>query len=384
MPDIRSTRMRRNPTQFQHAAQKLAELANWLSVHVLAIVAYVHTVELFFPRSLSYAARQHILTLLRKLDHPKYADDPRRGIRFKPSVYDGDLQGYRLIVNEPSLALLRVLDQLAVKYGATVSRVDVAIDWRTRKTHEAEWLVQYLLKYTLLRWRRKQDMRDVATWWPTTYYWCGKKRSRRSRDLVLYLKNDGRYGDRDYYAHLELRFFSTQSCRGRHQGWYRPRDLLALNPAHLFDHHLRLNFDIDRYIDQSIRREVRDLMTASRDHPRASTPAAQWIEARFESGRFLARRCRQLWNVLGHDRAQWLKDHAPRSIKTTVSIEVMAIPTELAWPVRLEGGPRTALVMTTPETPAQLTPPIPKTPMESTQPLPNPIGAEMTASTASE
>jgi len=346
MPRInRPRRARKQSRKFTSAADKLTELARWLLGHVLAVRVSVHSIEMFLPRSLTYAGQQHILTQLRSL-HDPHADDPRRSIRLKHSVYHGVLQGYRLIVNEPCPALLPVLDRLAAIHGATVARVDVAVDWLTRTTDEAKWLESFLLKYALLRWRRKQAMRDVATWWPTTHYWC-QRRPRRSRDLVLYVKNDG---DRDY-AHLELRFFGTQSCR--RQGWHRPLDLLALDPAALFERHVRLSFDIDRYIQQSVRRQVNDAMMAARDVSR-SRPIHP-VRANWETGAWLAAHIRAAWESSGCYRAQWLKDHAPRSIRTPASLlQVMAIPTELT-PVRT----------------APFTPPLPKTPMKSSNPSTN-------------
>jgi len=348
MPRInRPRRAGKQCRKFTSAADKLTDLAWWLLDHVLAIRASVHSVEMFFPHSLTYAVQQHILTQLRNL-HDPYADDPRRSIRLKQSIYHGVLQGYRLIVNEPCPALLPVLDRLAAKHRATVARVDVAVDWITRTTDDAKWLEAFLLKYALLRWRRRQAMRDVATWWPSTHYWC-QKRPRRSRDLVLYVKNDG---DRDY-AHLELRFFSTQSCR--RQGWHRPLDLLALDPGGLFQRHVRLSFDIDRYVQQSVRRQVKDAMMAARAVPR-SRPLLP-ILAKWDSGAWLARHIRAAWERSGCYRAQWLRDHAPRSFSSTASLlQVMAIPTEL-------GAMIVAPVRTAP-----LTPPLPKTSMKSSNP----------------
>src|SRR5262245_17374212 len=122
MPSRGRPRPARKRRRGARAEGKPNDLARWLACHVLATRASVHSIEMFFPRSLSYAVRQHILTQLRDLHDPYRVDDPRRSIWFEDSVYDGVLQGFRLIVNQP-YPLLPVLDQLAAEHGATVARV---------------------------------------------------------------------------------------------------------------------------------------------------------------------------------------------------------------------------------------------------------------------
>ena len=286
------------------AAINHSVFAAWIAANALTTTAYVDTIELFLPPHLNQATRDTIIASLRGYQYDDVCLQPSRGA-------NGVLVGWRLGLNQPDPALFfdGVLDALQRRLRATVTRVDIAVDWTMRSQAAADDLQAFIERTGLLRWRRAGDMIVLGA--EPTIYWNKGRRRRRSRDLVLYC---GKLAPCQVErTHLELRTYSTAACK--RLGIVRPSDLVNVSPAALFARYVLCLDGVERYLTYIVRQQVRAARQADPDLDGAS----------------LAREIRYLEELNGHARAQWLKHHAAKKwVKNTTPITaVLPIPARL-------------------------------------------------------
>ena len=120
-----------------------------------SIIAYLDTVEIFFP--------------------PTLKPEQRRSLERTYRLEECDnRQGYRLISNQPSEETVRRLDRIAGKYRGVLSRVDVALDITGG---DPQHIRDFIIRHAILRWRRKgSSMHDVDN---TTVYWVDTLTTKR-------------------------------------------------------------------------------------------------------------------------------------------------------------------------------------------------------------
>ena len=297
-----------------------SDIQAWLD-HVTDVLSYIDTVELFL-RYTPHGLRREVQAVHAHRVQIKECID-RNGV----------LQGYRLIVNQPTTEMLRLLADLQARYHATLFRVDIAVDWLTRTQAGAGQLMQLLLRWIMLRWRRKGAMYDHGEA-ACTHYWVfqakrtqsGKRRS--ARDLAVYADKPSKFGG-EPCVHLELRYQNTEACR--RQDVQTAIDLINLNPRFLFDKHVRLSDGARLFVNNIIREHV---YSDRLNHLATRSKAKSEIALRFEerSRAAISRRVASIYERGGKFRAQWVKHHHPRWVEKSVPISVLSVPNCLTWP----------------------------------------------------
>jgi hypothetical protein len=152
----------------QNADKAQHEIEEWLADNVTAVVAYIDSVWMF-ARYLPKGFRTAI-------------EASGNSLRVEPCKdRNGNRVGYRLTVHQPTMTTLAQLDRL---HHASLFRFDLAVDFLTLRTTDAEWLKQWLATHLLQRWRRQGPMHDEDN----TVYWVEQSyRKRRSqRDMLVY------------------------------------------------------------------------------------------------------------------------------------------------------------------------------------------------------
>jgi hypothetical protein len=119
-----------------------------------------------------------------------------------------------------------------------------------------------------------------------------------------------------------MRFQTAKACRRLEI--HRASDLHRLNPAQLCERCTRISFASEAYVQKTIRDEVKKDIRRYRRKPTHPLDDKDRARIRYFIPNVLRRS--------GHDRAQWLKDHYPKRVRTTVSSSMLAIPTRLTWP----------------------------------------------------
>lgn len=136
----------------------------------------------------------------------------------------GHQQGVRAIVNRVPIAALPVLANLQRADDCVTCRVDIAIDIRLPDEPTADVVADWLDRHLVLKWR---SARTRKAWVGRTIYWSD---ARRARNLVLYPKSRT-------MIRLELRFLNAAAVR--RAGLSDPAALAGLDPAALFEHHVK-------------------------------------------------------------------------------------------------------------------------------------------------
>lgn len=262
------------------------------------IFAYIDTVEMYFRR---YRPRG----LLRAVHSQGCA------AWFQQCYADGIAAGYRLIVHQPNVPALRLLDQHQRDHDGKLCRFDVALDLiTTPQDHDA--LRQWIEGHAVLSWRRAGSMNAVGA----TLYWNTYEGKRSNRDVVLYDDRPSKITGRKC-VHFELRFYNAGAIR--RAGFHDASDLIELNPRELFRRHVKL-LDVEPLRRRLIRRAVR----ADRIKVRSQRTS------RITDG-YRARIPDRLRSLL--HRAQRVKDLYPARVARlqAIPIEVLRVPTILSW-----------------------------------------------------
>lgn len=265
-----------------------------------SIIAYLDTVEIFFP--------------------PTLKPEQRRSLERTYRLEECDnRQGYRLISNQPSEETVRRLDRIAGKYRGVLSRVDVALDITGG---DPQHIRDLIIRHAFLRWRRTgkgSSMHDVDN---TTVYWVDTLTTKKNcwrKNLVVYADKPCRITSEVDCCHFELRLRRADTIR--QQGIRRVSDLLTVNPRAFFDRHVGWSDIGDRYVKRVVRKHVK----RDREHYRGKE-LPPYMD-RYRSG--LSRWVRQILHVIQFDRAQVLKDNRREMTKSRSLLE---IPTVLTWP----------------------------------------------------
>jgi hypothetical protein len=269
------------------------------------VAAYVDTLELFFRYSLPPG--------IRMLDRIQ-----GRRIRTEPCADDHEkIVGHRVIVHQPKLAALELLDRLQASHNGVLCRFDIAADFMFATEAEAEAFGRRLTTNVIMRWRRPGPMHDFEG---GAVNWVRQiDRSRRSnRDLEMYADRLSKLSGKPC-AHLELKILRAAACR-RVVPSGRVKDILAIDPAMLFAHHLALSDIGERHAERMIRATV----DADREAFAGRTVSEFTDRYRSQLRRFAATVLRKN----GADRAQTVKDRHPRRrIETTTF--ALGIPARL-------------------------------------------------------
>ena len=232
----------------------------------------------------------------------------------------GYLRGVRAIVNRPNLAVLPVLSNYRRHTnGCSTCRVDVAIDFTTDSEDAAKVLYNFLEQHVVLKWRPAGS----RNWVESTTYWIEDWR-RKSRNLCLYWKGLKT-------IRLELRFLNSRSVRRSRLD--NPSKLRDLDPALLFQHHLRVVRPTERYVNEVKRRAVRDdrLRHLSKGiGKRPSTKKAKKSAQRKDRDRAkLPARVEHIYGTVGMQ--EFVSGRHPEHAIRKVSMDFLQIPTRLEW-----------------------------------------------------
>jgi hypothetical protein len=200
-------------------------------------ITYIDTTELYFG----------------PLRWEAYQDIARHGRVKKCTNRHGHCVGYLLIVNQPTRAKIRQIDQLWEKYKGTVHRFDVATDRAKIPASRA-----HIEATAILKWSPKGKLKYDGN---TAYWidWSQHKRSRRQ--LVLYDDRPSKVTQQPC-IHFELRFLRAKVVR--RQGVHRPRDLLRLNPQELFDRHVSWSNAADQFVKKLMRKQTQQVRKRNR------------------------------------------------------------------------------------------------------------------------
>jgi hypothetical protein len=238
---------------------------------------------------------------------------------------DGYVFFYRLVVKRPDQKTLKYLAQLQQQHKGKIFRIDLALDLITANEADAEALNDWLLKHTMLRWRRKGHMLDIEN----TFYWIEqRKRKRRSnREVVLYPDRESKITGEVDCVHLELRFLNVSACRTA--GLSQIDSLLDLDPSEVIKKHLKFtSFDVEAYQQQRVKKAVED---DRKEHRRANKPANEFLDQYRSS---IPRRIMSHLKRTQQDRAQGIRNFHPRISMNSVDLD---LPKHLEWPIERTG-----------------------------------------------
>lgn len=236
-----------------------------------------------------------------------------------------NIWGYRGRIHQPKTQTLFLLDDLLPKYHGTLCRFDVAFDFNGIS---ADWLEQRCI----LRWRRPGPMRNYGD----TVYWVAQsvRKKRSNRDIALYADRPSKITGEPDCTHFELRFYGTPAVR--REGIKRPSQLIGLDPAELFQKHIKVvDFDDEaaerlkcRFIQRQVKRErMKYRSNPQRDRSRSMR---EFLD------RYRARNCQRftyLYDRAIHNRVQRIKDLNPKFVSKLkpLSLVVLHLPCQLAW-----------------------------------------------------
>jgi hypothetical protein len=249
--------------------------------------ACIDSVEVWFPK---HANKQEIGR------YDRVDDCTRR---------DGELMGYRLMRNWPSLspAWLRKLDLLTSTHHGVLHRVDTAVEMAPRLGR-----YEYIRNSGVLKWSPKQCMWQVGR----TVYWQDESRRNR-RNLVLYDDKPNRITGEVECVHFELRLIGAEVIR--RQGFHKPSDLLRLNPQQLFEKHVKWSDAGAKHVEAMIRKEEEQERLAQGEE--LSPWMQQWLTNTPARVAYLAQ-------ALGLDRAQNVAGRTKR-------VDGLFVPCTLEW-----------------------------------------------------
>jgi hypothetical protein len=285
-------------------------IKSWLADHVLDVIAYVDTVEMFV-RFIPVGTRKAI-------------EAQGCALRTEPCRdRNGWLIGHRLIVHHPTQPVIQIFDRLhdLPHCWACLRRFDIAVDFTTRSQADAEWLKDWLSRHIVMRWRRRGPMREFSN----GIYWVNQRHRRQrgkkgsNRDVLVYAD---RYKiTHGPCAHLELRFRTARACRA--QGIGRAIDLINLDPSKLLDKHLSLAFISEPFVQRS----MRDAVNEDRDRNKDRELSAFNDQYRAS----ISRRVKSLLHRAGYDRATWIRDQYPhlKAAKSYSLPQLFKVPNKL-------------------------------------------------------
>jgi hypothetical protein len=218
-------------------------------------VAYIDTVGLFVGADRLPDLPPNILSRLREANRNEaFIDD-------NACYPNGGFIGKRYEVNQPTLDVFNVLDELQAACDATVSRFDIAVDFlRNRHAMKKRLLRQAILKRRSRMCPLMNDHKNTTYWIDTTHRAeAGMKPPRRN--LALYSDRPFRLTDDEQpCTHFELRILDPDAVRRELDAagvGYKPSDILRINPAHHFDRNVSLlnisDDNIERWIQQQPR-----------------------------------------------------------------------------------------------------------------------------------
>jgi hypothetical protein len=264
-------------------------IKGWLSDHVLDVIAYVDTVEMFV-RFIPVGTRRAIEVEGCEL----WTKDCRDR--------NGKIVGHRLTVHQPTQTVIQIFDCLhdLPHCWACLHRFDIAVDLITRTDADAAFLKEWLLCHVVLRWRPRGPMHDeeYGSYWVDQEHRKHHGKKHSARDLAVYACNirPSKIAHQPC-AHLELRFQNSAACK---KEVVRVRGLIKLDPSKLFAKHLRVSFISARYVRDAMRKASKD------DRDRYEGRETSVYTDRYRAS--AARREQSFLHRLGHDRATWLRD----------------------------------------------------------------------------
>jgi hypothetical protein len=284
------------------------DLPAWIAANVVSVVSYVDSVELFCEGRVPTGTRRMLEAALGKR------------LRIDPCKSNGYTVGYRVVVHQPSIGVLQILDQLVEQHEAKLYRADIATDWCVLTSLKARQLARALKRYLLLRWRRRGPMRfdgddtdEETTHWINQNARRNRGKRRSARDVGLYSSKPSKITGLPC-AHLELKFYNSRAVRA--EGWHMlPSHVAHTDPGKLFGKHLRLCLDFEPWLKRTIKKQVKLARAGDPDLDGARLAARyRWV---MENGKM--------------DCAQWLKDNHPKAIKTTHPVDVLRVPKSISW-----------------------------------------------------
>src|SRR6185295_14634347 len=117
---------------------------------------------------------------------------------------------------------------LEANKSASVSRVDIAVDFETQSEDAARVLLKLLDQHLVLKWRSPRATKvRLETRGRATVYWS---QGRTNRQLTVYTKKA------DEIIRVELRFLGSSAVR--RAGLADPASLRELNPRKILDHNI--------------------------------------------------------------------------------------------------------------------------------------------------
>jgi hypothetical protein len=123
---------------------------------------------------------------------------------------NGTIYGWRIVVQQPTIRSIKQLARLPKYYRATLTRLDVAVDFLV--PHYATKLVkEWLASHALLKYRRAGPMYDKGgtTCWVN---WEGRRKPKRLTNLGVYADRASKITDNLYCcAHLEIRLIGART-----------------------------------------------------------------------------------------------------------------------------------------------------------------------------
>jgi hypothetical protein len=203
--------------------------------------------------------------------------------------------------------------------GTKVSRFDVATTWLMATTEDADAKELEIRTRARLKWSRGQMSFADDEHGNRTHYWVALRKGKRvRRQLALYRKGEDRREVR-----LELRFCTTDMCK--RQGVTRPRDVLDLDPARLFDKHVAfadpdaIESHVSKVVRKTVQEDIARYRNVTTTHPVTDRCRAA-----------LPRMLRAQIARAGQDRIQNIRQRLPR-LKLRPISQSLDIPNKLTW-----------------------------------------------------
>jgi len=192
------------------------------------VLAFIDSAESYFPPLPDRQAYE----VLKRVGQVRPASRQRRGC------------GYLLIVQQPDIRKVMRLEAVLKKYRGVLHRLDVAVDIQAANPDQMRELI---LTQLMLKWRPKGPMIEIGQ----TTYW-GPRKARWN--VVLYPAEFNRITGELNPVHLELRLKGADVIRK--EGIASPKDVLVINPRHLFGKHIGFSNFGERYVRKIMRQEV--------------------------------------------------------------------------------------------------------------------------------
>jgi hypothetical protein len=268
--------------------------------------AYIDTVEVYF---------RWLPNGIRRLQHLQGHNRRRRIIIEKCKDRHNKIVGHRVILHQPKPETLTALDRFQTQYHGVLCRFDVAPDFLFATESEAERFGRWLVRHTVLKWRRPGPMLDF----PGGIIWIPHRDRKRTpnRNLSVYWDRPSKLDKTRFCVHPELRFQRAEACRK--EGINRVNDLEKINPAALFRKHLALSDAGEEFATHVIREAVdTDRDRAKRRKPR--TPFLDSFTDRYRAS--ISRFAATVLRKSGRDRAQSVKDTSKRITMTQFDLDL--------------------------------------------------------------